>query len=98
MLQKKDKEKVLDEVWTETHIKSFLDLVPPTGIDADFHALSTAYKAMRLNDFSLFVDMFAESKRNFSAKNASGQTVLDIIRQHRKGAGYAEILTGKMGD
>lgn len=95
MQQKKDKEKILDDVWTVEHIKSFLDLIPPEGVDADFHVLSTAYRAMRLNDFEIFVDFFDQAKRNFSSRNADGCSVLDIIRQHRKSAEYAQILEGK---
>ena len=89
---KKDKEKVLDEVWTEERIKSFLDIIPPDGIDPDFHALNTAYKSMRLDDFETFVNFFISEKRNLKAKNPFGETVLDIIKQHRYGADYVNIL------
>lgn len=91
-MQKKDKEKVLDAVWTEDHIKSFLDLQAPAGLDVDFHALNTAYKSMRLDDFAIFADLFAASQRNFNGKNAQGETVLDIIKQHHRGTDYARIL------
>jgi hypothetical protein len=89
---KKDKAEILDEVWTEERVRSFLDLVPPTGINADFHALYTAYKCMRLDNFEEFVDFFAQAKRNFDATNQNGETVLDIIKQHRQGTDYAAAL------
>lgn len=95
-MQKKDKEKVLDDVWTEEHIKSFLDLIPPAGLDADFHALNTAYKSMRLDDFEIFAGFFAASGRNFNARNIDGERVIDIIKQHRNGAPYALILENVM--
>jgi hypothetical protein len=91
-MQKKDKAEILDEVWTEERIKSFLDLVPPTGVDADFHSLHTAYKSMRLDNFEDFVSFFANAKRNFNATNQNNETVLDIIQQHRKGAEYKAVL------
>lgn len=91
-VQKKDKEKVLDEVWTTEHIKSFLDILPPDGLDRDFHALNTAYKSMRLEDFSTFVGFFVAGKRNLKAKNAYGETALDVMKQHRQGADYVRIL------
>ena len=91
-MQKKDKEKVLDEVWTEDRIKSFLDLLPPAGIDADFHALNTAYKSMRLDDFEIFIGLFTALKRNLLATNPQGETAATIMKQHRYGIEYAKLL------
>ena len=42
---KKDKEKVLDEVWTQDHVKSFLSVRPHDGSDEDFHMLLRAYRS-----------------------------------------------------
>ena len=39
---KKDKQKVLDEVWTEDRVKSFLSVRPHDGSDEDFHMLLKA--------------------------------------------------------
>lgn len=91
-MQKKDKAEILDEVWTEERVRSFLDLIPPLGINADFHALYTAYKCMRLDNFEEFVDFFAQANRHFDATNQNGETVLDIIKQHRQGSDYATVL------
>ena len=44
---RKDKEKVLDEVWTEDHVKSFLQVRPHDGSDENFYMLLKAYKSMR---------------------------------------------------
>ena len=52
---RKDKEKVVDEVWTEEHVKSFLNVKPHDGSDEDFHMLLKAYQSMRASDFELFV-------------------------------------------
>ena len=89
---KKDKEKILDEVWTEDRILGFLDLIPLDGVDDDFHALSSSYKSMRLEDFDIFLGFFQEKNRNFNAKNPDGKTLLDIISTHRKGTPYTEAL------
>ncbi len=89
---KKDKVKILDEVWTEERILGFLDLIPLEGVDDDFHALSSAYKSMRLEDFEIFLGFFQEKNRNFNAKNPDGQTLLSIISTHRKGETYADAL------
>lgn len=94
---RKDKEKVLDEVWTEDHVKSFLQVRPHDGSDEDFHMLHKAYQSMRASDFALFVEFFTAEKRNLAATNRRGQTVMDIISTHRHGAEYAAILEAAGG-
>lgn len=89
---KKDKEKVLDEVWTEERIRSFLDQQPPKGVNADFHVLYTAYKSMRLEDFELFLEFFKTAGRDFDATDSSGNRLVTIAAQHRYGAAYAEAV------
>ncbi len=91
---KKDKQKVLDEVWTEDHVKSFLNVRPHDGTDEDFHMLLKAYQSMRASDFELFVAFFTGENRNVNAAGRDGRTVLDIVRTHRHGAEYADILRG----
>lgn len=95
-MEKKDKVKVLDEVWTPERIKSFLDLIPPTGTNADFHVLYSAYKSMRSEDFAILVNLFHQAGRDFSATNSDNLTVVDIIKQHRHGNDYAEVITSLM--
>lgn len=91
-MQKKDKQKIIDEVWTQERIRSFLDIEPPAGENADFHVLYTAYKNMRLEDFETFLQMFADSGRDFKAQGKQGKTVIDIIRQHKKNTPFASAL------
>lgn len=89
---KKDKEKVLDEVWTQDHIKSFLNIEPPVGVDADFHCLSTAYKSMRIDDFKQFLEYFSAAGRSVNGKNKQQQTIADIIVQHQKSGDYLKAV------
>jgi len=89
---RKDKEKVLDEVWTEDHVRSFLDFRPYDGSDADFHALLKAYQSMRASDFELFVGFFLEQGRNIKATGRDGRSVLDIVKEHRRSTEYKAIL------
>ena len=89
---RKDKEKVLDEVWTEEHVRSFLDVRPHDGSNEDFHMLLKAYQSMRASDFELFVKFFSDDKRDVNAQGKDGRTVLDIVSTHRHGAEYAEVL------
>ncbi|RLQ21931.1 hypothetical protein DWB85_10100 [Seongchinamella sediminis] len=89
---KKDKQKVLDEVWTEDHVKSFLEVRPHDGSNEDFHMLYKAYRSMRAADFELFVGFFSNQGRDINARGPDGETVLDIVSEHRHGAGYAAVL------
>ena len=89
---KKDKEKVLDEVWTEDHVKSFLQVRPHDGSDENFHMLLKAYQSMRADDFELFVGFFTAESRDVNATGMDGNSVLDIVKTHRLGVEYADIL------
>jgi len=91
---KKDKEKVIDEVWTEDHVRSFLQFRAHDGSDTDFHILLKAYQSMRASDFELFVQFFLGDGRNLEATGRDGRSVLQIVNEHRHGAEYAEILRG----
>ena len=89
---RKDKEKVLDEVWTEDHVRSFLYVRPHDGSDEDFHMLLKAYQSMRASDFELFVGFFRDQRRDVNARGKDGRSVLDIVATHRHGGDYAAIL------
>ena len=89
---KKDKEKVLDEVWTTARVRDFLDVQPAENIEADFHALLKAYQSMRAENFAEFVDFFVSDGRDIHARNPKGETVLEIISRHRNSGEYADIL------
>ncbi|MFO7550185.1 MAG: PA4642 family protein [Haliea sp.] len=89
---KKDKEKVIDEVWTEDHVRSFLQVRAHDGSDTDFHMLLKAYQSMRASDYELFVQFFLGEGRNLDATGRDGRSVLQIVDEHRHGAEYAAIL------
>ena len=89
---RKDKEKVVDEVWTEEHVKSFLNVRSYDGTAEDFHMLLKAYQSMKTEDFALFVDFFRGDGRDLNATGKDGRTVLEIIASHRHGVEYADIL------
>ncbi len=89
---RKDKEKVLDEVWTEDRVREFLDVQPPKGVNADFHMLLKAYQSMRADDFEIFIGMFLEKGHDISAANDEGRTVLSYASEHRNSGEFVEIL------
>lgn len=90
---RKDKEKVLDEVWTDERVKSFLEIRSHDAVAQDFHMLLKAYQSMRAEDFAKFVDYFRSDGRDINCRNPSGQSVLGIVQQHRKSIDYCDILT-----
>ena len=92
MALKKDKEKVLDEVWTQQRVKDFLEIKPAEDIEADFHVLLKAYQSMRLENFEEFLGFFIAEGRNLSATSPEGDTVLSIVKQHRSSTEYAAAL------
>jgi hypothetical protein len=89
---RKDKQKVVDEVWTEEHVRSFLNVRSHDGTAEDFHMLLKAYQSMKADDFELFVSFFCEDGRDINALGKDGRTVLEIICTHRRGVEYADIL------
>jgi hypothetical protein len=89
---RKDKKKVVDEVWTPERVRSFLDLEPPAGIDADFHRLRRAYQSMRVEDFEDFVEIFVGAGGKLEARGPDGITLLEEIQSHAHGAPFASVI------
>ena len=92
MVLKKDKEKVIGEVFDDDRIRSFLQFEPPAGVSRDFHLLEKAYRGMKVDNFATFVRFFREEGRDINAVNPEGRTILQIVESHRHGKPYAEIL------
>lgn len=92
MALKKDKKKVLGEVFSDERIKSFLQFQPPEGVNEDFHLLEKAYRGMKAENFDTFLDFFLEEGRDINAVNPDGKTLLAVISEHRHGDDYAHSL------
>ncbi|MDX2463573.1 MAG: PA4642 family protein [Porticoccus sp.] len=92
MALKKDKKKVLGEVFDDERIKTFLQFEAPEGINADFHLLEKAYRGMNIENFETFLTFFLEEGRDINAQNPNGETVLAIVNQHRHGDEYVDAL------
>jgi hypothetical protein len=71
---KKDKEKVLDEVWTEDRVREFLDVKSYDDVEEDFHMLLKAYQSMRVEDFEKFVTFFVDDGRSVTRTRPSSST------------------------
>ena len=88
-----DKQKVINELWDQERIRSFLDKAPlGDGEDPDYSAVLYAYRSMRPEDFARFIDMFVAAGRNPHARNVHGETVLETIAGHRHAGPFRETL------
>ena len=88
-----DKAKVVDEVWDDVRIESFLNK-SPMGDEAsvDYSVLLNAYRSMRSDDFSRFIDKFIASGRDLDACSNAGLTLAQTIEGHRHAAPFNAIL------
>lgn len=92
MSLRKDKEKVLGEIFTEEKIKVFFDYTPPAGVNGDYHLLEKAYRGMRGENFATFLQMFIAEGKDINAIGPEGKTLLQVIKTHRNGEEYAIAL------
>lgn len=94
LTEKKDKKVVEGEIFDDDRVRGFLNVQPPAGVDADYHALEVAYRGMTPDSFRRFVIFFREAGRNVQATNPQGLTIADMLKQHRHGAEYLAFLVG----
>ena len=87
-----DKVKVVDEVWDDARIDSFLTKAPLGDTPVDHSRLLYAYRSMRAEDFGKFVDRFRANGGDLNAQNEYGQTLLEIIQDHKKSGPFQAIL------
>ncbi len=87
-----DKKKVVDEVWDEARIASFLDKQPMGTEAAEFSILLNAYRGMRLEDFARFIAAYKARGLRVDARSNDGRTLAETIAGHRKAAPFAALL------
>jgi hypothetical protein len=88
-----DKKKVVDEVWDDARVESFLAKGPFGAEDnVDFSALLHAYRSMRAEDFERFLTAFVAAGRDVNARNRAGMTLLGVIASHRRSASFRKAL------
>ena len=90
---KRDKQKVVDEVWDDEQVASFLGKVPPDlPGDPDFHVLLFAYRSMRATDFARFLDFYVDAGRDVTAKNGDGVSMTHYLSRHARAGPYIDLL------
>ena len=92
MSLKKDKQKVLGEVFDDARVKSFLNYRAPTGVSTDFHLLEKTYRGMNIDNFETFLVFFKDAGHDLNATNPEGSTLLQIASEHRHGEDYVKAL------
>lgn len=91
---KADKPKVVDEVWDQARILSFLqrDAVDGAPAAADYNILLRAYQGMRPGDFAQFIAAFVAEGHDLNVTDARGQSIAAFVARHRHGTEFLAIL------
>jgi len=92
MTLKKDKRKVIGEVFDDDRIRTFLQFQAPAGVNRDYHLLEKAYRGMKAENFATFVTFFREAGHDINARNSRGKNMLEEMRTHRLAEDYIEIM------
>ncbi|MFK7913633.1 MAG: PA4642 family protein [Pseudomonadales bacterium] len=87
-----DKKKVVDEVWDDERIESFLSKGSMGTESDDYSILLNAYRSMRVEDFLRFLPLYSAAGHSLDAADSAGTTLLATVRTHRNSAAFAEAL------
>ncbi|MCP5179473.1 MAG: PA4642 family protein [Pseudomonadales bacterium] len=88
-----DKKAIVDEVWDDARIESFLDKSPMgEGEDPDYSLLLNAYRGMRAEDFARFIRRYLATGRSLDACGRDGRTLRETISGHRHASDFLRIL------
>ena len=90
--QKKDKQKVLGEVFDDARLKQMLAELKTDGERSDFAILERAYRGMKAENFATFVSIFKQAGHDPHATDSDGRSLRDHIAKHRSSADYLEAL------
>lgn len=92
MTLKRDKEKVLGEVFDDKRIKTFFNHEAYGDTNRDYHLLEKAYRGMKADNFSTFLDFFIERNHDINAADVTGKTFLKSIESHAQASAYVIAL------
>ena len=95
MALKKDKQKVLGEHFDDERIRTFLKFESDGETHADFHLMEKAYRGMKADNFTTFLEFFIEEGHDINALNPQGETYLSVISKHRQSGNYVEAMKAK---
>lgn len=87
-----DKAKVVDEIWDDARIDSFLDKAPMGDENSEFSVMLNAYRSMRAEDFQRFIKAFKARGGDVDAQDIQGRTLFELIASHDKAQPFREAL------
>ena len=87
--------KVEDEQWSDERIEGFLSLKPLDDSSDDYHVLIQAYQHMTPAFFERFLAMFVAKGRDLNAKSVEGNTIYELVSEHRRSVAYIQALKAK---
>lgn len=87
-----DKQKVVDEVWDDARVESYLHKPPMGEEPADYSVLLNAYRSMRAADFERFIARYVAAGRDPAARGRAGHSLKETIRGHRHAAPFVRVL------
>ena len=92
MSLKKDKQKVLGEVFDDERVRSFLTIHPREGINTDYLLLERAYRGMKAQNFATFINFFSEAGHDINACGPEGSNMLEVMLEHEQSADYISAM------
>lgn len=89
---RKEKKQVIGGEVSDESIRLFLLPEPADETPPSLHKLIKAYRGLRIDDFKRFLECFAEAGYDLDAKNARGETFVDLISGQRQAEPYIEAV------
>ena len=94
--QKKDKKKVIGEVFSEERLKVFLEESSETAFEGDpsYQILLKAYRGLPFEAFRMFVGLYHSAGHSLNPADSHGVPIQEMMAANVSHPGYVEALQG----
>ncbi|WP_444816492.1 PA4642 family protein [Stutzerimonas frequens] len=89
---RKDKKQVIGDEIADDSIKLFLQPEPADDTPPSLHKLIKAYRGLRIDDFERFLGFFVTAGYDLDARDAKGQSFIDLVADQRQARPYIELI------
>lgn len=89
---RKDKKQVIGDEIADDSIKLFLQPEPADDTPPSLHKLIKAYRGLRIDDFERFLGFFVAAGYDLDARDAKGQSFIDLVADLRQARPYIELI------
>ncbi len=89
---RKDKKQVIGDEIADDSIKLFLQPEPADDTPPSLHKLIKAYRGLRIDDFERFLGFFVAGGYDLDARDAKGQSFIDLVADQRQARPYIELI------